>query len=309
MTTPGPPGHLPTLGPAVTVFDGDVGDPFLLDTHSSAGAIVFGTGTPPYRIPTATSPDLVHWQQGPDAFPDLPTWSAPDPDDAGTWAPVVRVFGDHYLMYLTVPDAASHSPCLAVATARKPGGPYRDALGHPLLCQPALGGAIDPAVAVEPDGDLRLLWKSNGICCTESEPYSRATLWSASLRPDGLAIVGQPQALLSADESWQHGVIEEPAVVAASGGGWWLFYSGDGYDQPGYSIGLAWCRDLTTPCAATTHRPLLTSVGDQRSPGGLEVFRRPDGSLAVVFDTWNRPPRNGRYYCCRSIDIAPLANV
>jgi beta-xylosidase len=300
------------LGPATTVFDGDVGDPFLLDTHTSAGAVVFGTGTPPFRIPTATSSDLVHWRQGPDAFPDLPSWSAPDPDFAGTWAPAVRAFGDHYLMYLTVPDAATHSPCLAVATARSPAGPYRDVLGHPLLCQPTLGGAIDPAVAVEPDGALRLLWKSNGTCCTASEPprsQSRATLWSQLLRPDGLATLGAPHALLGADEPWQHGIVEEPAVVAASSGGWWLFYSGDGYDQPGYSVGLAWCRDLQTRCAETADRPLLVSTGDQRSPGGLEVFHRPDGRLAVVFDTWNRPPRNGRYYCCRSIDIAPLSKV
>ena len=76
-------------------------------------------------------------------------------------------------------------------------------------------------------------------------------------------------------------MVEEPAAVQASRGGWWLFYSGDSYDQPGYSIGLAWCRSLTEPCTETSDHPLLSTVGDQRSPGGLEFYTRPDGSPAV----------------------------
>ena len=303
------PGRLPVLRAAATVFDGDIGDPFVLDTHTSAGYLAFGTGTPPFRIPTATSTDLVHWHQGPDAFPMLPDWSAPDPDYARTWAPAVRALGGRYLMYLTAPDAASDQPCLAVASATRPGGPYRDALGHPLLCQPDLGGSIDPALASSPDGGLYLLWKSNGTCCTAPTPHRPATLWSQRLSSDGLALTGTAHPLLSTDEAWQRGVVEEPAAVPASRGGWWLFYSGDSYDRAGYSIGLAWCPTLAGPCTETADRPLRKTVGDQRSPGGLEVFRRSDGSLAAVFDTWNRPTRNGRYYCCRSIEIASLGDL
>jgi beta-xylosidase len=297
---------LPVLGPVTGGFDGDLGDPFLLTSSSDPAYIVFGTDDAPSRIPTATSNDLVHWTPGPDAFPRLPAWSAPDPDYSGTWAPAVLPVGTGFNLYLTVPDAAARAPCIAVATSasRRPGGPYSDALGHPLVCQPELGGSIDPSVVRGADGTLTLLWKTNGICCA-----TPASLWAQRLRPDGLAVVGPAQLLLSAGLAWQRGVVEEPAAVPASRGGWWLFYSGDSYDQPGYAIGLAYCRSLTAPCVETADHPLRSTTGSQLSPGGLEIFQRPDGSTEAVFDTWSRPPRDGRYRCCRNVDIASLQGL
>jgi hypothetical protein len=293
----------PVLGAARTVFDGDLGDPFILKDPHGPNYVVFGTGTPPWRIPTATSDDLLHWREGPDAFPILPSWSSPDPDDARTWAPAVMAIGNRFVMFLTVPDARSGRPCIAVATSTLLAGPYTDALGGPLVCQPELGGSIDPSVTRQPGGALTLLWKSNGT------DHDGSALWSADLRPDGLAVVGVPHHLLGADRPWQRGVVEEPAAVPATAGGWWLFYSGDSYDQPGYSIGVAWCRVLSAPCVETSDQPVLRTVGKQLSPGGLEVFRSVGGSPVAVFDTWSRPPRNGRYYCCRSLDIAQLRNL
>jgi hypothetical protein len=295
---------LPVLGPVSAAFDGDLGDPSLLITPTEPTAIVFGTGDPPFRIPTATSPDLQHWTQGPDAFPRLPRWAAPDPAYAGTWAPAAVAIGAGFNLYVTVPDAAHRAPCIAVATSAEAGGPYSDALGHPLICQPELGGSIDPSVVRGPDGGLTLLWKTNGACCA-----SPSSLWAQTLRPDGLGLTGSAHLLLSARVAWQRGVVEEPAAVPASHGGWWLFYSGDSYDQPGYSIGLAWCRELTAPCVETADHPFRSTSTDERSPGGLEVFQRPDGSAAAVFDTWSRPTRDGRYRCCRTLDVASLANL
>ena len=122
---------LPVLGPAATVYDGDVGDPFVLDTHTAAGYVVFGTDDAPFRIPTATSSDLNHWRQGADAFPQLPSWAAPDPDFARTWAPAVTAIGRGYVMFVTVPDAATGQPCLAAATSTRPTGPTEmRSVGH-----------------------------------------------------------------------------------------------------------------------------------------------------------------------------------
>ena len=71
-----------------------------------------------------------------------------------------------------------------------------------------------------------------------------------------------------------------------------------------------WEGDVEGPCAdrIDQHFPLQTSLGPH-SPGGLELFRDPAGTLWAVYDTWNRPARNGRFYCCRSLDVAPVLSL
>ena len=73
---------------------------------------------------------------------------------------------------------------------------------------------------------------------------------------------------------------------------------------------IARCREIDGPCVDRSDQPfpLQTSPG-QHSPGGLELFRDPGGSLWAVYDTWNRPARNGRFYCCRSLDVAPVLSL
>jgi hypothetical protein len=192
-----------------------------------------------------------------------------------------------------------HRECIAVLTSAAALGPYRDGRGSPLVCQPALGGSIDPSVVT--DGGLHLVWKSDGNCCgLPSE------LWEQDLTADGLAVTGSAHALLRADRSWQGGIIENPAMLRAGGGGWWLFYSGNAFNVAAYGTGLAWCRTVSGPCRETTSGPFLATAAGQFSPGGLEVFHDHAGALWVAFATWNRPARRGRFFCCRSVDTAPL---
>ncbi|MGF7239196.1 MAG: family 43 glycosylhydrolase [Frankia sp.] len=292
----------PVVGAPVATFDSDLGDPFLLVVAHPASAagtryLLFGTDDPPRRVPTAFSDDLQHWKQGGDALPDLPSWALPDPDDSHTWAPAVVAIGRRYLMYVSVYDAAIRRPCLLAATATTPIGPFRDAIGRPLVCQSSLGGSIDPSVVTATDGSRTLLWRSAGA----------TTLFSQRLRPDGLALVGQPHVLLRPDREWQHGVIEEPAAIPAPRGGWWLFYSGGAYNQAGYATGVAFCPTLDGPCSDTDNGPLLDALPGQLSnPASLETFHDLHGRLYAVYDTWSRPARNGIFFCCRTVSIAPL---
>ena len=137
-----------------------------------------------------------------------------------------------------------------------------------------------------------------------------ATLWSQPLASDGLALTGSAHALLSADDPWQQGVIEEPAAVPRSSGGWWLFYSGGFYNGPRYAIGVASCRTLAGPCTDVSKKPYAASLPGQRSPGGLETFVDLEGHLRVVFDTWTRPlAPDGSYHCCRAIDLATITQT
>ena len=307
LAAPGP--GLPVLTSAdPTPSAGDLGDPSVLTVTAGldgpARYLVFGTGDWPDNVPTATSTDLKTWHRVGDAMPVAPNWSATDPQHSHIWAPAVRRVGERWLMYITVPDRRSHRQCIAVTASSTPEGPYADALGHALVCQSALGGSIDPSVVV--DGSVAvLLWKSDGNCC-----HLPATLWSQPLAADGLALTGAAHALLSADEPWQQGVMEEPAAVPRSSGGWWLFYSGGFYNGPHYGIGVALCRTLDGPCQELSKTPYVASLPGQRSPGGLETFVDLRGDLRVVFDTWTRPlGPDGNYHCCRAIDLATVSRT
>ena len=298
----------PVLGPPRVAYEGDLGDPFILPVTapgSATGFIAFGTGDWPARIPTAHSADLVSWQKGPDALPDLPAWAAADPRHSLSWAPAVLDTGQGYVLFVTLPDGRSGQQCIGVATSPVPGGPYHPAGDGPLVCQHDLGGSIDPSVVKDGGGGLHLLWKD------ESNTRGRPSgLWAQALRPDGLGLTGPPHRLLSARRPWQQNIIEEPAAIPAAAGGWWLFYSGSLFDTPDYATGLAYCRTLDGPCRETSDRPFLTTTAlkeqGQSAPGGLETFRDGHGALWAVFDTWNRPTRNGRFRCCRSLQLAPV---
>jgi beta-xylosidase len=300
---------LPVLTSAgATPSAGDLGDPSLLTVPRGptgpARYVLFGTGDWAANVPTATSSDLKHWTPGPDALPVVPRWSHSDLYHSKIWAPTVTAISGHWLMYVVVPDTASGRQCLAVVASDRPEGPYRDAIGHPLVCQRSLGGSIDPSVVKGPGGPV-LLWRSVGTCCG-----SKATIWSQQLSRNGLATVGSAHSLLTPNEAWQTGVVEQPAAVRSSHGGWWLFYSGSSFAEPSYAIGVATCTTLQGPCTNDSTSPLASTRPGQRSPGGLETFRDLHGQLRAVFDTWTRPPGpNGRYDCCRAIDLATLSNL
>jgi len=190
-----------------------------------------------------------------------------------------------------------------VARSATPEGPYVGVGDGPLLCQNDLGGSIDPAVTRDRAGHLHMLWKNDG-----NAVGAPSGLWEQQLTADGLGMTGTAHRLLNADQPWQGGIIEEPAVLPATGGGWWLFYSANSFDKPEYATGVAYCPSLAGPCRATSDGPFLATPALQQpgqfAPGGLETFKDAKGDLWAVFDTWNRPPRNGRFRCCRSLQMA-----
>jgi hypothetical protein len=301
---------VPVLGPARDAYDGDLGDPFILPV-TAGGKVVrfvaFGTGDWPARVPTAHSADLTTWQEGPDALPELPAWAGPDPKNSLSWAPAALETAHGYVLYVSLPDARSGQQCIGAATSPVAEGPYRGVGDGPLLCQHDLGGSIDPAI-VRDGADLHMLWKNDG-----NSVGAPSTLWEQRLTADGLGLVGSAHQLLSANLPWQGGIVEEPAAIPADGGGWWLFYSGNFFDRPEYATGLAFCPALDGPCRDASDRPFLETPAlgqeTQFAPGGLETFRDASGDLWAVFDTWNRPTRNGRFYCCRSLQLARVLSA
>ncbi|MCE6994985.1 family 43 glycosylhydrolase [Saccharothrix sp. S26] len=104
-----------------------------------------------------SSTDLVNWTDHGvilDHGPDV-SWA-----DDSAWAPAVVAKNGRYYLYFsggaTSGDTGKH---LGVAVSDSPTGPFRDALGKPLIRAGAYSGqAIDPMVFTDDDGQSYLYW-------------------------------------------------------------------------------------------------------------------------------------------------------
>ena len=287
--TPQSASGLPVLGGSLVVERDDVGDPYVLTVPPGTGGdgktsyVLYWTTDWRSNVPTAVSSDLVHWRRVADSLPVLPSWAVPSV--TMTWGPSVHRFGRTWVLYFSTRDAASHLQCIGRATATTPTGPFTDRSPGPLLCQTSLGGDIDPSVVTDRAGRSSLLWKSDGNAI--GVPVG---LWVQPLTASGLSLTGAPTLLIRADQRWEHGIIEGPAMLAATRGGWWLFYSGGTWQSDTYDTGVAWCRTISGPCRHTSDTPLLASTATAVSPGGFDTFVDGRGRLWASYSAFPSRP-------------------
>ncbi|MET7602857.1 family 43 glycosylhydrolase [Streptomyces avermitilis] len=97
-----------------------------------------------------SSKDLVHWKDHGvilDLGPDV-AWA-----DNNAWAPAIAERDGKYYFYFCAEQQ------IGVAVADSPAGPFKDALGKPLVAKGQLvGQMIDPAVFTDDDGTSYLYW-------------------------------------------------------------------------------------------------------------------------------------------------------
>lgn len=97
-----------------------------------------------------SSKDLVHWKDHGvilDLGPDV-SWA-----DKNAWAPAIAERDGKYYFYFCAEQS------IGVAVADSPAGPFKDALGKPLVAKGQLSGQmIDPAVFTDDDGQSYLYW-------------------------------------------------------------------------------------------------------------------------------------------------------
>ena len=276
---------LPTLGRVQAVEDDDVGDPFVLPVTNAGKTsyVLYWTTDWRSNVPTAVSSDHVHWRRVADSLPVLPSWATPS--KTLTWGPTVQRIGAGYVLYFSTRDAASGRQCVGRASAKSPLGPFTDHSLKPLVCQAALGGDIDPSVVKTSYGTLGLLWKNDG-----NATKTPVSIWEQSLTTNGLSVTGKPTRLLGADQAWENGIIEGPAMLADSKGGWWLFFSGAGWGSTRYDTGVAWCVTVAGPCRVASARPLLVSNPTAVSPGGFDTFVDAAGKLWASYSAFPSSP-------------------
>ncbi len=225
------------------------------------------------NVPVMVSSRLTDWQgQSFDAMPTLPPWAAP----GFTWSPDVRYLDGRWVMWFNASLAGrgfGQTKCIGVATSRFVFGPYTSSATAPLVCQLSHLGSIDPRTFIDPAGRLWLLWKSDDNADVDGTTHS--TIWVQQLAPDGLQVLGEPTALLTPTQTWEGRIVEAPDMVFAAGH-LWLFFSGNWFNQPAYSIGVAECESPTGPCMPTGTGPWMASNAQGQGPGEESLFY--DGS-------------------------------
>ena len=274
-TTPNdqPPPTADPAAPGTWINTGpDETDPFMVveDGHYDLFTSREGLVLPPgeglaANIPVRSATVPGQWGPVTDALPDLPAWAEP----GWAWAPDVRRFEDHDVLYFTTLLRGSSPPtmCIGDAVGTSIIGPYV-AQPAPLICQASLGGSIDPRTFVSAKGTAYMIWKSDENAVSQT---TDTRIYSEPLSADGLHLLGQPTQIFGPDEPWQGYIVEAPQLVQV-GGAYYLFYSGFWFNQPGYAIGVARCSGPLGPCHDTSPDPLLGSNAQGGGPGEESVF-------------------------------------
>ncbi|WP_370180920.1 family 43 glycosylhydrolase [Rhodococcus wratislaviensis] len=149
----------------------------------------WGDGQGMHNMSIFKSADLMDWMYLGDVFPDRPAWH---PDGKLAWAPNALESDGKYSLYYSLYDESN--PCIGLATADRPTGPWTD-LGRPVFCahDVGVGGTIDPFVW--DDGTTKTMFVGNfqGV-------------HAIPLSPDGTAAAGEPVRV--ADERFEGPYVE-----------------------------------------------------------------------------------------------------
>jgi beta-xylosidase len=290
--SPATTGSQTTIEP---VIDSDFADPDILLVDGVYHA--YATNTTTQNVQHQTSTDLVTWTQQADVLPTLGDWVGPCETRAdGTygycvWAPEVAAVDGGYALYYTAQDELGLEPrqCIGVALSDSPYGPFIPVGTDPLVCPDGerntedLGGAIDAATFVE-DGQLYLLWKSDGNCCTGMTP----AIYIQPLSADGTTLTGPPVELIRLDQPFEGKVVEAPTLIERDGT-YYLFYSANDYYGGGYRTAYATSSSLTGPYTKAPTELMTTDLfqGDVIGPGGQDIIQNADGTTSIVFHGWD----------------------
>ena len=153
-----------TADPAPLVLNGRV---YLYTGHDEDGSTNFTMRE--WRV--WSSADMVNWTDHGSPL-NLASFSWAD---ANAWAGQVVARNGNFYWYVPMRSRATGAMAIGVAVSSSPTGPFRDALGHPLVGN----GEFDPTVFIDDDGQAYLYW---------GNPH----LWFVRLNSDMISFSGGP---------------------------------------------------------------------------------------------------------------------
>jgi xylan 1,4-beta-xylosidase len=230
-------------------------------------------------FPILRSGDLVHWREVGSVLRRRPGWARND-----FWAPeLVRRNGRVLAYYAAL--ARDGRRCVAVASAVRASGPYRD--NGPIVCSRT--GEIDPLPVDDEEGAHWLVWKRDGNSRGRHTP-----ILAAPLAPGGTSLAGPPQVLFRDSAAWERHNVEAPALLRQAGV-FYLFYSAGhccGRNCT-YATGVARAPTLLGPWEKRA-RPILRGAGGIRCPGHAGVTRDREGRPLLAYHAYVRGDPSNR---------------
>lgn len=265
----------PAAAFANPVIEGDRPDPTILHFKGRWYAASTTSAWAPL-FPIVRSDDLVTWREIGAVLRTPPSWG-----NGRFWAPeLVRGPGgaSAVLAYWSS-SSKGGTPCIGVASAPRPEGPWRDR-GR-AVCPP--GGAIDAAPVTDERGRRWLGWKQLGV---------GGGIHLQRLSASGLRASGPAPELIRPDLPWERGVTEGASFLR-NGGWWYLIYSGGNCCRPPctYATGVARSRSLGGPYEKLGD-PVMRTSAAWRCPGHGTPAQLDDGSWVYLHHGY-RPEDRG----------------
>jgi len=258
-------------------------------------------GLPAFHL--RSSPDLVTWTDIGYIFHSAPSWGGTD----GYWAPEIHAVNGGYNMYFVARNKQTGTLSVGVATSNKCSGPFTDS-GQPVVTDSTMG-QIDPTYFMDNDGKHYVIWKTDGNAVALPTPIR-----IAELTPNGTALLPgqnwQTTQLITSDLPWEHGITEGPWIVYNQNA-YYLFYSGSGYYDGSYAVGVARATNITGPYTKFGP-PILKNSTDPvkfEGPGHCSVLQTKDKSnWVMVYHAWPGTQRQFRILLLDSIGWNNIVN-
>jgi beta-xylosidase len=198
------------------------------------------------------------------------------------WSPSIAQKGSTYYFYFT---ACSE---IGVATSSSPTGPFKDALGKPLVATKQYGvTSIDPAVFIDSNNQPYLIFGNGG-----------ARL--GTLNANMTSFMGNPVSITPSGASYR-----EAPYMFKRNGTYYLTWSQNDTRQATYQVSYAKASSITGPFVAASGNPILsenTSLGILGT-GSASIWGASTGRYYIVYHRFAIPGGDGYH---RVVAIDPL---
>jgi hypothetical protein len=221
----------------------EAGNPFVDGWYADPDTVVhdgrywvYPTASRPYaqqtHLDAFSSPDLIHWTKHSSVLRTADvSWAR-----YALWAPAPVERGGKYYLYFAANDIQSDSELggIGVAVADRPEGPYRDALGKPLISQFHNGAQpIDQDVFIDDDGQAYMYyggWRHCNVVKLNADMTSLGTFEDGStyreITPENFT---------------------EGSYMFKRDGRYYFMWSEGGWTGPDYSVSYAMADSPTGP--------------------------------------------------------------